>query len=84
MQDCHFLGAMIPVMAGVTLAGRMQGKDMVGMVHIGDGGSSTGAFAEGLNGGLLLLGTFEAGDQFDLDRPVGETVTEILEMLLRQ
>jgi len=43
------LGAMIPVMAGVTLAGRMQGKDMVGMVHIGDGGSSTGAFAEGLN-----------------------------------
>ena len=43
------LGAMIPVMAGVTLAGRMQGKEMVGMVHIGDGGSSTGAFAEGLN-----------------------------------
>ena len=43
------LGAMIPVMAGVTLAGRMQGKSMVGMVHIGDGGSSTGAFAEGLN-----------------------------------
>lgn len=43
------LGAMIPVMAGVTLAGRMQGKNMVGMVHIGDGGASTGAFAEGLN-----------------------------------
>jgi pyruvate dehydrogenase E1 component alpha subunit/2-oxoisovalerate dehydrogenase E1 component alpha subunit len=43
------LGAMIPVMAGVTMAGRMQGKEMVGMVHIGDGGSSTGAFAEGLN-----------------------------------
>jgi len=43
------LGAMIPVMAGVTLAGRMQGRNMVGMVHIGDGGSSTGAFAEGLN-----------------------------------
>jgi len=33
----------------VTLAGRMQGKHMVGMVHIGDGGASTGAFAEGLN-----------------------------------
>ena len=43
------LGAMIPVMAGVTMAGRMQGKNLVGMVHIGDGGTSTGAFAEGLN-----------------------------------
>jgi TPP-dependent pyruvate/acetoin dehydrogenase alpha subunit len=43
------LGDMIPVMAGVTLAGRMQKKNMVGMVHIGDGGSSTGAFAEGVN-----------------------------------
>lgn len=31
------------------MAGRMQGKNMVGMVHIGDGGASTGAFAEGLN-----------------------------------
>src|SRR5688500_16346217 len=43
------LGDMIPVMAGVTLAGRMQKKNMVGMVYIGDGGSSTGAFAEGIN-----------------------------------
>ncbi|MGH9457214.1 MAG: thiamine pyrophosphate-dependent dehydrogenase E1 component subunit alpha [Thermoanaerobaculia bacterium] len=43
------LGDMVPVMAGVTLAGRMQKKDMVGMVYIGDGGSSTGAFAEGIN-----------------------------------
>jgi TPP-dependent pyruvate/acetoin dehydrogenase alpha subunit len=43
------LGDMIPVMAGVTLAGRMQKKNMVGMVYIGDGGSSTGAFAEGVN-----------------------------------
>ena len=43
------LGDMIPVMAGITLAGRMKKKDMVGMVYIGDGGSSTGAFAEGVN-----------------------------------
>src|SRR5688500_20395430 len=43
------LADMIPVMAGVTLAGRMQKKNMVGMVYIGDGGSSTGAFAEGIN-----------------------------------
>lgn len=43
------LGDMIPVMAGITLAGRMKKKNMVGMVYIGDGGSSTGAFAEGVN-----------------------------------
>ena len=43
------LGDMIPVMAGIALAGRMQKKEMVGMVYIGDGGSSTGAFAEGIN-----------------------------------
>ncbi|HSN69213.1 MAG TPA: thiamine pyrophosphate-dependent dehydrogenase E1 component subunit alpha [Thermoanaerobaculia bacterium] len=43
------LGDMVPVMAGIALAGRMQKKDMVGMVYIGDGGSSTGAFAEGIN-----------------------------------
>ncbi|HEY0591645.1 MAG TPA: thiamine pyrophosphate-dependent enzyme [Thermoanaerobaculia bacterium] len=43
------LGDMIPVMAGIALAGRMQKKAMVGMVYIGDGGSSTGAFAEGIN-----------------------------------
>jgi len=43
------LGDMIPVMAGITLAGRMKKKDIIGMVYIGDGGSSTGAFAEGVN-----------------------------------
>jgi len=43
------LGDMIPVMAGITLAGRMQKKTMVGLAFIGDGGSSTGAFWEGMN-----------------------------------
>ena len=43
------LGDMIPVMAGITLAGRMQGRDLVGLAFIGDGGSSTGAFWEGFN-----------------------------------
>jgi len=43
------LGDMIPVMAGITLAGRMQKKSMVGLAFIGDGGSSTGAFWEGMN-----------------------------------
>src|SRR5258708_12535655 len=43
------LGDMIPVMAGITLAGRMQKKNLVGLAFIGDGGSSTAAFCEGMN-----------------------------------
>jgi TPP-dependent pyruvate/acetoin dehydrogenase alpha subunit len=43
------LGDMIPVMAGIALAGRMQKKKLVGMAFIGDGASSTGAFYEGMN-----------------------------------
>lgn len=43
------LGDMIPVMAGVALANRMQGKDSVCLVYIGDGGFSTGAAHEGWN-----------------------------------
>jgi TPP-dependent pyruvate/acetoin dehydrogenase alpha subunit len=43
------LGDMIPVMAGITLAGRMQKRKLVGLAFIGDGGSSTGAFWEGMN-----------------------------------
>ncbi|MGH9941450.1 MAG: thiamine pyrophosphate-dependent dehydrogenase E1 component subunit alpha [Pyrinomonadaceae bacterium] len=43
------LGDMIPVMTGVALAARMQGKSVVCVAYIGDGGMSTGAFHEGLN-----------------------------------
>lgn len=43
------LGDMIPVMTGIVLAARMQQKDTVAVVYIGDGGMSTGAFHEGLN-----------------------------------
>ncbi|HEX9458841.1 MAG TPA: thiamine pyrophosphate-dependent dehydrogenase E1 component subunit alpha [Thermoanaerobaculia bacterium] len=43
------LGDMIPVMAGITLAGRMQKRNLVGLAFIGDGASSTGAFYEGMN-----------------------------------
>lgn len=43
------LGDMIPVMAGIALAGRMQQKKLVTLAFIGDGGSSTGAFWEGMN-----------------------------------
>jgi pyruvate dehydrogenase E1 component alpha subunit/2-oxoisovalerate dehydrogenase E1 component alpha subunit len=48
------LGALIPVMAGVALAGRMQGKDLVALTYIGDGGTSTGDFHEGLNLAAVL------------------------------
>jgi TPP-dependent pyruvate/acetoin dehydrogenase alpha subunit len=43
------LGTLIAVMNGVLLASRMQGKKSVGMVYIGDGGTSTGAFHEAAN-----------------------------------
>jgi pyruvate dehydrogenase E1 component alpha subunit/2-oxoisovalerate dehydrogenase E1 component alpha subunit len=43
------LGALIPVMAGVALAGRMLGRDLVALTYIGDGGTSTGDFHEGMN-----------------------------------
>jgi TPP-dependent pyruvate/acetoin dehydrogenase alpha subunit len=43
------LGDMIPVMAGIALAGRMQKRNLVTLAFIGDGGSSTGAFWEGMN-----------------------------------
>lgn len=44
------LGAMIPAVAGGLLARRLRGESgMVGAACIGDGGTSTGAFHEGLN-----------------------------------
>jgi pyruvate dehydrogenase E1 component alpha subunit/2-oxoisovalerate dehydrogenase E1 component alpha subunit len=43
------LGDMIPVMAGIALAGRMQKRNLVSLAFIGDGASSTGAFYEGMN-----------------------------------
>src|SRR5437588_11794389 len=43
------LGDMIPVMAGMTLTGRMQKKNLVGLSFIGYGGSSTVACWEGMN-----------------------------------
>jgi TPP-dependent pyruvate/acetoin dehydrogenase alpha subunit len=43
------LGDMVPVMAGVTLSFKMRGEDRVGLVFVGDGATSTGAFHEGIN-----------------------------------
>jgi TPP-dependent pyruvate/acetoin dehydrogenase alpha subunit len=43
------LGDMVPVMAGVTLAFRIRREARVGLVYVGDGATSTGAFHEGIN-----------------------------------
>lgn len=43
------LGDLIPVMAGVALGARLQGRNIAVMTYIGDGGQSTGVFHEGLN-----------------------------------
>jgi pyruvate dehydrogenase E1 component alpha subunit/2-oxoisovalerate dehydrogenase E1 component alpha subunit len=49
LAPTSMLGALIPVMAGVALSFRQKGEPRVAMTWIGDGGSSTGAFYEGLN-----------------------------------
>lgn len=43
------LGDMVPVMTGVTMSFKMRAEDRVGLVYIGDGATSTGAFHEGIN-----------------------------------
>jgi TPP-dependent pyruvate/acetoin dehydrogenase alpha subunit len=43
------LGDMVPVMAGVTLSFKMRREARVGLVYVGDGATSTGAFHEGFN-----------------------------------
>ena len=44
------LGAMVSVVAGALLARRLRGENgTIGATCIGDGGTSTGAFHEGLN-----------------------------------
>src|SRR5581483_2857720 len=43
------LGDLIPVLSGVALGARMQGRELAVMTYIGDGGQSTGVTYEGLN-----------------------------------
>lgn len=49
VSPISMLGDLIPVMTGVAMAGRYLGQKIVTMTWIGDGGSSTGAFHEGMN-----------------------------------
>src|ERR1700687_2891692 len=49
VSPISMLGDLIPVMTGVAMAGRYLGQKIVSMTWIGDGGSSTGVFHEGMN-----------------------------------
>jgi TPP-dependent pyruvate/acetoin dehydrogenase alpha subunit len=43
------LGDLIPVLSGVALGARLQGRKIAVMTYIGDGGQSTGVTYEGIN-----------------------------------
>jgi pyruvate dehydrogenase E1 component alpha subunit/2-oxoisovalerate dehydrogenase E1 component alpha subunit len=43
------LGDMVPVMSGIALSFKMRKERRVGLVYLGDGAASTGAFHEGIN-----------------------------------
>src|SRR5947207_1708126 len=43
------LGDLIPVLAGVALGARMQGRNIACLTWVGDGGQSTGVTYEGFN-----------------------------------
>lgn len=43
------VGAMVPVMAGMTLAFKLRGESRIGMTWVGDGSAKTGEFYEGMN-----------------------------------
>ncbi len=49
VSPISMLGDLIPVMAGVALGARMQGRNVAVMTYIGDGGQSTGVTYEGIN-----------------------------------
>ena len=49
VSPISMLGDLVPVMAGVAIAGRYLGQNIVAMTWVGDGATSTGAFHEGLN-----------------------------------
>src|SRR5450432_393326 len=49
VSPISMLGDLIPVLAGVALGARLQGKNVAVMTYIGDGGQSTGVTYEGIN-----------------------------------
>ncbi|HEV7219382.1 MAG TPA: thiamine pyrophosphate-dependent dehydrogenase E1 component subunit alpha [Terriglobales bacterium] len=49
VSPISMLGDLVPVMAGVALGARLQGRNIAVMTYIGDGGQSTGVTYEGIN-----------------------------------
>jgi pyruvate dehydrogenase E1 component alpha subunit/2-oxoisovalerate dehydrogenase E1 component alpha subunit len=49
VSPISMLGDLIPVMSGVALGARLQGRSIAVMTWIGDGGQSTGVTYEGIN-----------------------------------
>jgi len=77
VSPISMLGDLIPVMTGVAMAGRYLGQNVVALTWIGDGGTSTGAFHEGLNlaaqqrASLILV---IENNQWAYSTPVGRQV----------
>jgi pyruvate dehydrogenase E1 component alpha subunit/2-oxoisovalerate dehydrogenase E1 component alpha subunit len=77
VSPISMLGDLIPVMTGVAMAGRYLGQNIVALTWIGDGGTSTGAFHEGVNlaaqqrAPLLLV---IENNQWAYSTPVGRQV----------
>ena len=49
VSPISMLGDLVPVMAGIALGARLQGRNVAVMTYIGDGGQSTGVTYEGIN-----------------------------------
>src|SRR5499425_1008590 len=75
VSPISMLGDLIPVMTGVAMAGRYLGQKIVTMTWIGDGGSSTGVFHEGLNFAATQKAPFVLiveNNQWAYSTPVGK------------
>ncbi|MBV8206629.1 MAG: thiamine pyrophosphate-dependent dehydrogenase E1 component subunit alpha [Acidobacteria bacterium] len=49
VSPISMLGDLIPILTGVALGARLQGRNIAALTWIGDGGQSTGVTHEGLN-----------------------------------
>ena len=77
VSPISMLGDLIPVMTGVAMAGRYLGQNIVAMTWIGDGGSSTGVFHEGMNFAATQRAPFVLiveNNQWAYSTPVGRQV----------
>ncbi len=77
VSPISMLGDLIPVMMGVAIAGRYLGQKIVAMTWIGDGGTSTGAFHEGMNFAAVQRAPFVCvveNNQWAYSTPVAKQV----------